>query len=557
MPRSARFWKTLTILLSAAAILYLIGARSVPLWDRDEPRYAQCSREMLQTGDWVLPKYLGNWRIEKPPLIYWSQMLAMSVEGDTPEAARFPSTLAVLLTALVLAFVVRHFIGDHRALWTVFIFCTSILAIASAKFCITDGVMMLFVATGQACLAFLYASSVRNRKPPAWVAPMFWISLALAGLTKGPQGLGMQSVTLLLLLLLDASANKWNWRQAIKWWSRLQPLIGVPILAIIVTPWLVLIHQRAPGFIDGLLHKARLHTATSMEGHGEPPGYHLALIFITFFPWSLLLPTVVTSAWRHRKSPAIRFAIAATAGPWLMMELIRTKLPFYILPAFPGLAFLTADALVRCIRGQNRELKRPAFIIACAVWSAAVLFFAAVPWLSFKLATFHELPIPAFVAFSLAGIAYATLVFWRFYQQRIARAATIIGVGMAIMIALLYITIIPRLDFLQLSERLADDLTRMGAYGSKTNVAMIGYAEPSLAFYQGGGAREQLPESLQFTPQSDWPKWIVISTQAWQTLPPDVQHHLLLRAIETGFNYSHAGRQEKILILENPAALAQ
>jgi 4-amino-4-deoxy-L-arabinose transferase-like glycosyltransferase len=557
MPRSPRFWKTLLILLVAAAALYLLGARNVALWDRDEPRYAECSREMLQTGDWVLPKYLGNWRVEKPPLIYWSQMLAMSIEGDTSEAARFPSTIAVLLTALLLASTVRHFLGDHRALWTVLIFCTSILAIASAKFCITDGVMMLFVATGQACLAFLYASSVRNRKSPTWVAPVFWISLALAGLTKGPQGLGMQSVTLLVLLLLDASANKWNWRQSIKWWSRLQPLYGIPILAVIVTPWLVLIHQRAPGFIDGLLHKARLHTATSMEGHGEPPGYHLALIFITFFPWSLLLPTAVTSAWRHRKSPAIRFAMAATAGPWLMMELVRTKLPFYILPAFPGLAFLTADALVRCIRGQNRELKRPAFIIACAVWSTAVLGFAVVPWLSFKLATFHELPVPAFVAFSLAGIAYASLVFWRFYQQRVARAAAIIGVGMAIMIALLYITIIPKLDFLQLSERLAADLTRMGAYGSKTNVAMIGYAEPSLAFYQGGGAREQLPESLQLTPQSELPKWIVISSQLWQAVPPDIQHHFIFRALETGFNYSHAGRQEKVLILENPAAITQ
>ena len=427
MPRSPRFWKTLFILLVAAAALYLLGARNVPLWDRDEPRYAECSREMLQTGDWVIPKYLGNWRLEKPPFIYWSQMVAMAVEGDTPEAARFPSTVAVLLTALLLASVVRHFIGDHRALWSVFIFCTSILAIASAKFCITDAMMMLFVAVGQACLAFLYTSSLRNRKSPPWAAPVFWISLALAGLTKGPQALGMHCVTLILLLILDASVSKWNWRQSIKWWSRLQPLYGIPILAIIVTPWLVLIHQRAPGFVQELFHKARLHTATSMEGHGEPPGYHLALIVLTFFPWSLLLPTAVTSAWKHRKSATIRFGMAATAGPWLLMELIRTKLPFYILPAFPGLAFLTADALIRCIRGQNRELKRPAFIIACAVWSLAVLAISIAPWLSLKIANPSELPIPAFIAFAVGGIIYAALVFWRFYQQRIARAAAIIG----------------------------------------------------------------------------------------------------------------------------------
>ncbi len=92
----------------------------------------------------------------------------------------------------------------------------------------------------------------------------------------------------------------------------------------------------------------------------------------------------------------------------------------------------------------------------------------------------------------------------------------------------------------------------MGGYGSNTRVIMIGYAEPSLAFYQGGGAREQLSGYLQTTPQSDWPKWIVVSIQEWETIPPDVQHQLKIRAIETGFNYSHAGRNEKVLILENP-----
>ena len=61
------------------------------------------------------------------------------------------------------------------------------------------------------------------------------------------------------------------------------------MLAVIVTPWLVLVHRR-PGFVEELFHKAHLHTVTSMEGHGEPPGYHTVLIFATFFPWSLLLP---------------------------------------------------------------------------------------------------------------------------------------------------------------------------------------------------------------------------------------------------------------------------
>ena len=119
--------------------------------------------------------------------------------------AAFPSTVAVVLTALLLGVVVRRYTGDRRALWTAFIFCTAGLVIASAKFCITDGVLLLFVAIGQACLALMYAADRRGKSPPLWAAPAFWISLGLAGLTKGPQPLGMHAITLLTLLLLDVA----------------------------------------------------------------------------------------------------------------------------------------------------------------------------------------------------------------------------------------------------------------------------------------------------------------------------------------------------------------
>jgi hypothetical protein len=234
------------------------------------------------------------------------------------------------------------------------------------------------------------------------------------------------------------------------------------------------------------------------------------------------------------------------------MELVRTKLPFYILPAFPGLAFLTADAVLRCIRGQNQDLKRSAFRIGLAIWAIAILVLAFAPWLFLRASRPADLPIAGFAAFTAGGIIYAALVFARFYQHRIARAALVLGVGMGIMVAILYIAVFPNLKLLQLSERLADDLTLLGAYGSNQHVAMIGYAEPSLAFYQGGGAREQLSDYLQTTPRPNWPRWIVISIQDWETIPRDIQHELKIRAIETGLNYSHGGKQEKVLILENP-----
>src|ERR1700733_264337 len=135
MPRSRNFWLILSAILFGSALVYLNGAHRVPLWDRDEPWYAQCSREMLQSGDWVVPRFLGDWRAEKPPMIYWCQVAAMKVLGDTAEAARFPSTIAVLATAALLGLVVRRFTGEGRAIWTMLIFCSCGLVIAGAKLC--------------------------------------------------------------------------------------------------------------------------------------------------------------------------------------------------------------------------------------------------------------------------------------------------------------------------------------------------------------------------------------------------------------------------------------
>jgi hypothetical protein len=351
----------------------------------------------------------------------------------------------------------------------------------------------------------------------------------------------MHAMLLFLLLLMDVNREGFRtpgaWRRAMAWWPRLQPLIGVPILAIVVGPWLVLVHRQAPGFVYELLHKAARHTATSMEGHGEPPGYHMLLIFGTFFPWSLLLPTAVALAWKNQRLATVRFAIAATAGPWLFMECVWTKLPFYILPAFPGLAFLTADALVRCIRGQCRDLKRPGFLVATAIWALVTLGLAGAPWLVKLFRNPGQLPTVGMIGFSVVGAFYA-------------RAAAVLGGGMAVMIAMLYTAILPNFRFLQLSERLAADLQQLGCHGSNAQVAMIGYQEPSLAFYQGGGAREQEDAFLESSPPALWPPWIVITSELWRRTPPDLRQGLVIRAVESGVNYSHAGENQTVLILQ-------
>ena len=115
-------------------------------------------------------------------------------------------------------------------------------------------------------------------------------------------------------------------------------------------PWLFLVRHRAPEFLGKAAAEAKAHLETGKEGHNLPPGYHLVLIWVTFFPWSLLLPMAIGLGIRYRKDPPVRFALAAVIGPWLVLEFFGTKLPHYILATFPALAFLTANAIIHSLR---------------------------------------------------------------------------------------------------------------------------------------------------------------------------------------------------------------
>src|SRR5438067_2849766 len=140
MPGRRRFAVYTVLALVAAVAVYLVGNASVPLWDRDEPRYAQASRQMLQSGDWVVPKLLDEPRINKPPMIYWLQASAMgvmrriapderlSIEGRMERdaaAARLPSAVAMVLTLMLIGVVLVRLVGEERAFWTVVVFGTS------------------------------------------------------------------------------------------------------------------------------------------------------------------------------------------------------------------------------------------------------------------------------------------------------------------------------------------------------------------------------------------------------------------------------------------------
>lgn len=578
--------KIIWVLLASAA-LYLLGNATNQLFDRDEPRYAQCSRQMLQSGDWVVPRLYDKIRAAKPPGIYWCQATFMKFMGDNALAARMPSVLGSLLTSVLLAMVVWRETDPRRAVWTVFIFATSALVIVSAKVCLTDSVLLLWTTIALVCMYLLW------RGRGGWPAVMgLGIATAFGGMIKGPFILGVLGGTAALLWLLtrldrwlerrrgrngDPVANcraevltpeRWNSPgesrgngatvvAAAKVSARVQTrpspasiilksVTAIAIVAAIVLPWVLLVSHREPGFLVASTQDALQHLKEGSEGHTAPPGYHLAIIWATFLPWSVLLPMAIGFGFKHRQVPQVRFALAVALGTWIFCEILQTKLPHYMLCAFPALAFLTADAVVRCLDGEQRDLESRQMRIGAVMWAIAIVAVGSLPWwLAYYFQDLPRITIGAITAFS---IIYGAIACALFFTRRPLPALISMGAGAMIFAALLFGAFFPRAQPLRCSINVARVL-RQNDVVHPGEVLMLDYKEPSLAFYQGGTIREAKHAQPVMRNLDAAPPWLVLTRDVWNDAPQSSRDRLRIVASFKAFAYSDGLRRLEVMVV--------
>jgi 4-amino-4-deoxy-L-arabinose transferase-like glycosyltransferase len=541
---------TLLTILAAVGV-YLVGNGSVALWDRDEPRYAQASRQMVQSGDWVVPHYLAELRTKKPPLIYWCQAAAMTVLGDNEFAARLPSVIAAALVLGIIGVTISRFVGPRRAFWTVLVLATSLMMILTAKVCLTDAVLLLWIVIGQLCLYAIY------RGRTSWpIIVAFWLAAGLGALTKGTN-LAIHLGTLIALAGFDVGRD-WRsakaWLAAITWWRRLRPLAGLLIFAAVVTPWVALVAHREKEFLPAMFGNVSKHAASSAEGHAAPPGYYLVSVWIFFLPWSILLPLALVTGWQRRRLPPIRFALAAVIGPWVFVEIVLSKLPHYLLPAYPALAFLVADVIVRSLRSSPRHLpgenhlRQPGFVRGIGVWALIITLLGAAPILALR--GFADAPRFATVLFAAVALLYAATVFALFRARRPAAGLATMGGGMMALCAVAFGLYLPRAQYLRTSVRVADTLRRHDATGPG-EVIMLDYKEPSLAFYEGGTIRENPNLVLTDKLLQSAPPWMVITRDVWQSPRTEEAARRKLEVVQSvrGLDIAEGMRSVEVMVV--------
>ena len=352
---------------AAACVIFFTHLGGAALWDMDEALYTSCAREMFQRGDWVLPMFNGSMFPEKPPLMFWTMMAGFELFGINEFGARFFSAIFGVAAALAAFHLGRLLCNARVGLWTGLVTASTIIFTVSARAATVDAALTL--VTTLAFLLFVIArrgSAARSEDGSATATPASWPVLALmyacaglAVLAKGPVGMVLPLAAMGLYLL---AAD--GWRNALRsaWWMR--PLTALVVVATVAVPWYVWVGVRTEWlwpkqfFLEFNLRPFK----QPILGHGDASSwdrtlavlvsisyyfYHIPAILLGFFPWSILLgPTLADTVRRIRRRSAWRDGCLLAAcwfGTWFVFwSVCKTKLPHYLLPAYPALALMTA-----------------------------------------------------------------------------------------------------------------------------------------------------------------------------------------------------------------------
>lgn len=570
--------------------MYLPGLWAIPPVDRDESRFAQASRQMYESGDWVVPRIQDRPRLNKPPLIYWLQCAGIAVFGDRPGqylngniwVFRVPSILAAIGSVLITWRLGMRIMAAQAACLGAALLAVCPMVVWDAHQARADQVLLLCTTGAMWALLVVFTSresTERTSDTPhingslLFRVILFWLFLAAGILTKGPITPMVVGLTAIALCI---ATRRWRWL------LRLQPLIGIVILAAAIAPWLLaLVHRLAhptaafaaemklePGATSGWASYAKIvfdetlgRSATAKEGHWGPPGYHLVLLVVLMWPGSLLTGLGLARAFRQafrgcRHPPARRvvtgavprgalFLLAWIIPSWVIFELISTKLPHYTMPLYPALCLVSARAIfaaaARKLPGLRGQGTRIGFGIWLAVGAAMMLGVSALVVVAGRLddapllgAGRSQYMLPA------ALVAIALFSAARLIARGLFVRAQLLALFAAVIWGMTSLQLIlPSARRFWLSPRIVEAVGSE-AHGDRL-VNRSSFTEDSLVFLTRGAV------TREGTEPSSGPQVLL--------LPSGQPHAPPLRLLETirGWNYS-TGREVSLDIVQRPAA---
>lgn len=342
-----RRW-AMPLLLLAFVLCYLAPLATHGLWIPDETRYAQISQEMLLTGKWAAPHFMGIRYFEKPAAGYWMIALGQAMFGQNLFGVRFASALSTGLSILLVYLVARRLWNDPRkSLVSTLLYMSFVSVAALGGYANLDPQFTFWVNLTGVALWFCFDSRTRNGRLGAWA--LLGFACGMGFMTKG-------FLAWLLPVLIALPYALWQ--------KRLRELLGYGLVAVLVAvavslPWALAVHLQEPDFWHFFFwHEHIQRFAGEDAQHAEPFWYYLPLLVGFSLPWVGLLPATVKQAWLEKRTASIGFLLLWLLMPLAFFSLAKGKLPSYIMPCLLPLALLMGHALAeKLAQGRGRALR--------------------------------------------------------------------------------------------------------------------------------------------------------------------------------------------------------
>lgn len=470
------------LLFLFSLVMTVSGLASMPPIDRDEPRFVQATKQMVETGDYVDIRFQDASRYQKPIGIYWLQSAAVMLSGEGAEAPiwvyRTVSALGIAIAVLAIAWTGTNLFGANAGIAAGLVMAAIFATAFEGRDAKTDAMLLACCVAAQGALAQIYLASRRNEPVAGHLWWIFWIAQGAAILVKGPIAPLLSALTIAVLFAFERDG---------RWLAKLRVGRGLALVVLIVLPWLALITWKSHGaFLQQAVGKDMLgKVASGEESHGLPPGFYMLTYSLFMWPFGLIAVGAGLQALnRLRDDPRLRFCLAWYIPFWLVFELIPTKLPHYVLPAYPGMALLIGWLLTLSPQDANAPLRRwqtwlwwsTAFGLVVVSLGLAGVGVGAPIYLT---GTFSWWSIPA----AAAALGAGYFAFSRRLQVPLRRIVAV-AVCAGITYALLFGVIAPSLKPVWLSPAI-EAAVRANRPCDTTVLASAGYHEPSLVFLVG------------------------------------------------------------------------
>lgn len=470
------------IVVALGTVALAAGFMAMPFWDEDEPRFAAIARTMVETGDWVVPIFNGELAVDKPVLMHWCMALGFSTFGFNEFAARLPSAIAALLTALALLRAGSRWFNPATGVTAALAYLGCLLVAIEAHAATPDAILVALTTWGTLLLVEPF---LPDRRSPAATAaadsnqtssrPAVSLSrsllagclFGLAVLCKGPIGfIGPLVVVLGWIWLADllerpdrvnpvqqtlfsqttGFVRQLCWAGLPAAWRTARqvrlPLVTIAMLAV-AAPWYIAVGLRTDwawpaGFF--FVHNVGRFVAP-MERHSGGLLFHPLTMLVGFYPWSCFLPlTIVVAGGRLWRSWRIGMAVSADSHSlrcyslmlfWMAVwvggfSVAATKLPNYIMPAYPAAAVLVAALAVEAARQPSWPFPR-----WLALGIGGLAFGGIATAATVLVATFFGLTDSEFAAaVGIIPLAGAAWLAWSARLQPARAVATMTAIGL-------------------------------------------------------------------------------------------------------------------------------